>query len=113
VNNGRLTGFELAGSNHFIEMKQDGRPAAVAGVDAAKFSLLVGLICLVGQNRVQVDEILRRDPGYHTCPLGEDFAAGADIAAVARIPFPAHRHSVAAAHRRVAAERDNNTDLGP
>jgi hypothetical protein len=40
VNNGGLTGFELAGSNHFIEMKQDGRPAAVAGVDAAKFSLL-------------------------------------------------------------------------
>jgi hypothetical protein len=43
----------------------------------------------------------------HTCPLG------ADIAAAARIPFPAHRHSVVAAHRRVAAEGDNNTDLGP
>jgi hypothetical protein len=52
----------------------------------------------------QVDEILRRDPGYHTCPLGED------IIAAARIPFPAHRYSVVAAHRRVAAERDNNTD---
>ena len=32
------------------------------------------------------DEVLRRDTGYHTCPLG------ADIAAAARIPFPAHRH---------------------
>jgi hypothetical protein len=53
------------------------------------------------------DEVLRRDTGYHTCPLG------ADIAAAARIPFPAHRHSVVAAHRRVAAERDNNLDLGP
>jgi hypothetical protein len=38
---------------------------------------------------------------------------GAEIAAAVRIPFPAHRHSVVAAHRRVAAERDNNTDLGP
>jgi hypothetical protein len=55
----------------------------------------------------QADEVLRRDTGYHTCPLG------ADIAAAARIPFPAHRHSVVAAHRRVAAERDNNLDLGP
>jgi hypothetical protein len=55
----------------------------------------------------QADEVLRRDTGYHTCPLG------ADIAAAARIPFPAQWHSVVAAHRRVAAERDNNTDLGP
>jgi hypothetical protein len=38
---------------------------------------------------------------------------GADIAAAARIPFPAHRHFVVAAHKRVAAERDNNLDLGP
>src|ERR1700731_315720 len=38
VNNGGLAGFELAGSNHFIEMKQDGRPAAVAGVGTPKFS---------------------------------------------------------------------------
>jgi len=53
-----------------------------------------------------VDEVLRKDTGYHTCPLG------ADITAAARIPFPAHRHSVVAAHRRVA-ERDNNMDLGP
>ena len=45
---------------------------------------------------------MRSDTGYHTCPLG------ADIAAAARIPFPAHRHSVVAAHRRVAAERENN-----
>jgi hypothetical protein len=52
------------------------------------------------------DEVLRRDTGYHTCPLG------ADIAAAARIPFPAYRHSVVAAHRRVAAERDNNLGLG-
>src|SRR6266511_4162822 len=54
----------------------------------------------------QADEVLRRDTGYHTCPLG------ADIAAAARIPFPAQWHSVVAAHRRVAAERDNNTGLG-
>jgi hypothetical protein len=40
VNNGGLTGFELAGSNHFIEMKQDGGPAAVARVGTSKFSLL-------------------------------------------------------------------------
>ena len=54
----------------------------------------------------QADEVLRRDTGYHTCPLG------ADIAAAARIPFPAHRHSVVAAHRPVAAERDNKRTLG-
>ena len=51
------------------------------------------------------DEVLRRDTGCHTSPLG------ADIAAAARFPFPAYRHSVVV--RRVAAERDNNTDLGP
>jgi len=44
--------------------------------------------------------VLRSDTWYHTCPLG------ADIAAAARIPFPAHRHSAVAAHRRVAAERE-------
>ena len=33
----------------------------------------------------QADEVLRRDTEYHTCPLG------ADVAAAARIPFPAHR----------------------
>jgi hypothetical protein len=49
---------------------------------------------------IRADEVLRSDTGYHTCLLG------ADIAAAARIPFPAHRHSVVAAHRRVAAERD-------
>jgi hypothetical protein len=49
---------------------------------------------------------MRRDPGYHTGPLSVDFAA-AD-----RIPLPAHRHPVVAAHRRIGAERDNNTDLG-
>lgn len=59
------------------------------------------------QSGLPLTFLLRRDTGYHTCPLG------ADIAAAARIPFPAHRHSVVAAHRRVAAERDNNTDLGP
>jgi len=45
-------------------------------------------------------QVLRSDTGYHTCPLG------ADIAAAARIPFPAHRHAAVAAHRRVAAERE-------
>ena len=55
----------------------------------------------------QADEVLRRDTGYHTCPLG------ADIAAAARIPFPAHRHSVVAAHWLVAAEGDNKKDFGP
>ena len=52
-----------------------------------------------------MDEVLRTDIGYHTCPLG------ADIAAAARILFPAHRHSVVAAHRRVAGH--DNMDLGP
>jgi hypothetical protein len=45
--------------------------------------------------------------GYHTCPLG------ADVTAAARIPFPAHRHSVVAAQRPVAAEWDNKKDFGP
>ena len=49
----------------------------------------------------------RTDIGYHTCPLG------ADIAAAARSLFPAHRHSVVAAHQRGAAERHDNMDLGP
>jgi hypothetical protein len=54
------------------------------------------------------DEALRRDTRYHTCLLG------ADIAAAARIPFPAPSALCrGCAHRRVAAERDNNTDLGP
>ena len=53
------------------------------------------------------DEVLRTDLGYHTCPLG------ADIAVATRIPFLAHRHSVVAAHQRVAAERHDNMDLGP
>jgi hypothetical protein len=54
-----------------------------------------------------VDEVLRTDIGYHTCPLG------ADIVAAACIPFPAHRHLVVAAHRRVAGERHDSMDLGP
>ena len=54
-----------------------------------------------------LDEVLRTDIGYHTCPLG------ADIAAAARIPFSAHRHSVVAAHQRAAAERHDYMDLGP
>ena len=53
-----------------------------------------------------LDEVLRTDIGYHTCPLG------ADIAAAARIPFPAHRHSVVAA-QEVGAQSNNNTELGP
>jgi hypothetical protein len=59
------------------------------------------------RGEITPDEVLRRDTGYHTCPLG------ADIAAAARIPFPAHRHSVVAAHWPVAAERDNKKDFGP
>jgi hypothetical protein len=47
------------------------------------------------------DEALRTDTLYHTCSLG------ANIVAAARIPFPAHRQFVVAAHRRVAAERCN------
>ena len=53
----------------------------------------------------QANEVLRRETGYHTCPLG------ADVAAAARIPFPAHRHCVVAAHWPVAAERDNKKGL--
>jgi hypothetical protein len=48
---------------------------------------------------------MSRDTGYHTEPLSVDFAAAA------RIPLLAHRHSVVAAHGRIGAERDNNTDL--
>jgi hypothetical protein len=55
----------------------------------------------------QANEVLRRDTGYHTCPLG------ADVAAAARIPFPAHRHSVVAAHGPVVAEWDNKKDFEP
>jgi hypothetical protein len=54
-----------------------------------------------------INEVLRRETGYHTCPLG------ADIAAAARIPFAAHRHSVVTAHWPVAAERGNKKDFGP
>ena len=53
------------------------------------------------------DEVLSTDTGDHICSLG------ANVAAAARIPFPAHRHFVVAAHRRVAAERENNSDLAP
>ena len=53
------------------------------------------------------NKVLRRDTGYHTCPLG------ADVAAAARIPFPARRHSVVAARGLVVAERDNKKDFEP
>ena len=56
----------------------------------------------------QANEVLRRETGYHTCPLG------ADVAAAARIPScRAHRHSVVAAHGLVVAERDNKKDFEP
>ena len=41
---------------------------------------------------------------YHRVELARSRREGA---------LSAHRHSVVAAHRRVAAERDNNKDLGP
>jgi hypothetical protein len=53
-----------------------------------------------------VPRVVRGDIGYHTDPLSADFAAAV------RTPFPAHRHSVVAAHRRIGAERDNDMDLG-
>src|SRR6266566_5785943 len=60
-----------AGSGHFVDMARS--PCAEVGSgDAA--------------------QVLRRDTGYHTSPLG------ADIAAVVRIPLPAHRYSVGAEH---------------
>src|SRR5262249_43992977 len=40
MDNGGLAGFELAAPNHLVEMKQNGRAAAVAGVGAPKPSLL-------------------------------------------------------------------------
>jgi hypothetical protein len=55
----------------------------------------------------QTNEALRRETGYHTCPLG------ADVAAAARLPFPAHRHSVVAAHGPAVADRDNKKDFEP
>ena len=53
------------------------------------------------------DEVLRTHISYHICPLGADFTVAAHIS------FPAHRHSVVAAHQRVATERHDNMDLGP
>ena len=53
----------------------------------------------------QANELLRREKGYHTCPLGAAVAA-------AHSPFPAP-HSVVAAHGPVAAERDNKKDFEP
>ena len=55
----------------------------------------------------QANEVLRRETGYCTCPLG------ADVAAAARIPPPRPRHSVVAAHGLVVAERDNKKDFEP
>src|SRR5262249_4491903 len=55
----------------------------------------------------QANEVLRRETGYHTCPLG------ADVAAAARFLLPGHRHSVVAAHGLVVAERDNKKDFEP
>ena len=55
----------------------------------------------------QADEVLRRDTGYHTCPLG------ADIAAAARIPFlspSALCHGCARAGR---GGEGQHTELGP
>src|SRR5712671_2633474 len=40
-------------------------------------------MCWEEQKFSQANEVLRRETGYHTCPLG------ADVAAAARIPFPA------------------------
>jgi hypothetical protein len=52
----------------------------------------------------QANEVLRRETGYHTCPLGAAVAP-------AHIPFPARHSIVAARRRRVAAERDNKRTL--
>ena len=55
----------------------------------------------------QANEALRRETGYHYLPFGRGCRAAA------RSPFPAHRHSVMAAHVPVAAERDNKKDFEP
>src|SRR5262249_46595987 len=53
-------------------------------------------------------EVLRRETGYCTCPLG------ADVAVAARIPtFPPHRHSVVPARGLVVAERTIKKDFEP
>jgi hypothetical protein len=52
-----------------------------------RFDLVGSKIMTVYVAEIATDEVLRRDTGYHTCPLG------ADIAAAARIPFTAHRTS--------------------
>src|SRR5215831_9627871 len=54
----------------------------------------------------QANEVLRRETGYHTCPLGAGSRCGGPYS-----PFAAHRHSVA--HGLVAAERDNKKDIEP
>ena len=55
----------------------------------------------------------RRPIGYRRFATAVEKATRGIIPAAARTLFPAHRHSAVAAHRRVAAERDNNTELGP
>ena len=54
----------------------------------------------------------RRPIGYRRFATAAEKATLGIIPAAARILFPAHRHSAVAAHRQVAAERDNNTELG-
>ena len=55
----------------------------------------------------------RRPIGYRRFATAAEKATRGIIPAAARILFRAHWHSAVAAHRRVAAERDNNTELGP
>ena len=55
----------------------------------------------------------RRPIGYRRFAAAAEKATRGIIPAAARTLFPARRHSAVAAHRRVAAERDNNTELGP
>ena len=54
----------------------------------------------------------RRPIGYRRFATAAEKTTRGIISAAVHILFPAHRHSAVAAHRRVAAERDNNTELG-
>ena len=55
----------------------------------------------------------RQPIGYRRFATAAEKTTRGIIPAAARTLFPVHRHSAVTAHRRVAAERDNNTELGP
>jgi hypothetical protein len=73
--------------------------------------LLAGILAILGPKEAGINELskhMRLESGHSISYLRLD----ADLAAAACILFRDHRHSAVAA-RRVVAERNNNTELGP